>query len=46
VRILYMSGYTDDAVIQRRVHTPGVGFIAKPFNGREILEKIQQLLDD
>ena len=46
IRVLYMSGYTDDAVIHQGIVERGVAFISKPFNGAEISAKIRQLLDD
>ena len=30
--ILYMSGYTDDAIVQRGVLEAGGNFLEKPFN--------------
>jgi CheY-like chemotaxis protein len=45
VRVLYMSGYTDDAIIHHGVLGPGVAFIAKSFTGNALLLKIRNVLD-
>jgi two-component system, cell cycle sensor histidine kinase and response regulator CckA len=46
IRVLYMSGYTDDAVVQSgAAFDPGTGFIQKPFSGFELAEQVRLLLD-
>lgn len=42
---LFMSGYTDDAIIHRGVLEPGVELLEKPFGPREILPKVREMLD-
>jgi DNA-binding response OmpR family regulator len=44
VRVLYMSGYTDDAIVQHGVLEPGLAFIQKPFTGDALLRKIREVL--
>lgn len=44
-RTLYMSGYTNDAILQHGVLEPGIAFIYKPFTVAEILEKLREVLD-
>ena len=45
VRVLYMSGYTDDAIVHHGVLEPGLAFIQKPFTGDALLQKIRGVLD-
>jgi PAS domain S-box-containing protein len=44
-KVLYMSGYTDDAVLRHGVADSEVEFIHKPFTPGTLLERIRQLLD-
>ncbi len=44
VRLLFMSGYADDAVAERGVLDPRVAFLRKPFTRRELLEKVDAAL--
>ena len=45
VRILFMSGYTDDAVMQRGIHESGTAFLQKPFSADTLTRKIRSVLD-
>lgn len=45
LRVLYMSGYTDDAVVLRGVLGASTHFIAKPFSAPDLLERVRQVLD-
>jgi CheY-like chemotaxis protein len=45
VRVLYMSGYTDEAIGHHGVVDPGIHFIQKPFTGAGLLKKIREVLD-
>lgn len=44
-KVLYMSGYTDDAIIRSAGLGPGTGFIQKPFSGDELAASVRELLD-
>lgn len=46
IRILYMSGYTDEVIIRHGVLDPGVHFIQKPFTALAFLHKVRQVLDE
>jgi CheY-like chemotaxis protein len=46
VRVLYLSGYTDDDVLRRGVETARDNFLRKPFTSEELAEKIEELLED
>jgi len=44
-RVLYMTGYTDDMVVQHRVLEPGVQLLAKPFSKQDLALKVRAALD-
>ncbi len=44
-RIVYMTGYTDDMVVQHKVLEPGVKLLQKPFNRVELGLKVRSTLD-
>ena len=45
IAILYMSGYTDDAVIRRGVLEAGMAFIQKPFGAENLTRRVREVLD-
>jgi PAS domain S-box-containing protein len=44
VEILFMSGYTDDAIVKYGVLEPGSKFLSKPFTTDDLLRKVRQVL--
>jgi PAS domain S-box-containing protein len=45
MKLLFASGYNDDAVIQHGVLEGGVAFVQKPFTPEVLLSKVRQALD-
>ncbi|WP_051326960.1 PAS domain S-box protein [Desulfatibacillum aliphaticivorans] len=45
IKILYMSGYTTNAIVHQGVMEKGVNFIQKPFSLQSLAQKIRTMLD-
>jgi two-component system, cell cycle sensor histidine kinase and response regulator CckA len=45
IRVLYMSGYTDEAVARDGLVADDVNFLQKPFTLEELADKVRSVLD-
>ena len=45
VRVIYMSGYTDDAVVRHGLLDREIEFLQKPFSADALVVKVRQVLD-
>ena len=45
IKIMYMTGYTDDMVVQHKVLEPGVKLLQKPFSKVDLALKVRSTLD-
>jgi PAS domain S-box-containing protein len=45
MKILYMSGYTDNAISHHGILEPGTNFLQKPFTPVNVLHKVRSVLD-
>ena len=46
MKILSMSGYTDDTVVRHGALEEGMAFLQKPFTAESLLHKVRGLLDN
>jgi CheY-like chemotaxis protein len=45
MRVVYMSGYSDDAIAHHGVLDPGTAFFQKPFTPRALAQMVRDVLD-
>ncbi len=45
IKVLYMSGYTDDEIVKRGLFDPNVDFIQKPFSAEQLGAHTREALD-
>jgi signal transduction histidine kinase len=44
IKVLYMSGYTDGAIVRHGVLEPGIAFIQKPVTPAVLIDKVLEML--
>jgi PAS domain S-box-containing protein len=45
LKVLYVSGYTDEAILHHGVLEPGMAFLHKPFGPASLARKVREVLD-
>ena len=45
IKIIFMSGYTDETIVHQGILEAGIEFIQKPFSPNKFAEKVRQILD-
>jgi len=45
IKIIFTSGYTDDAILHHGVLEPGVAFLSKPYGPATLARKVREMLD-
>ena len=46
IKVLFMSGYTDNSIVHLGIVDPGIEFIQKPFYSGDLLKKVRYVLDN
>jgi DNA-binding NarL/FixJ family response regulator len=44
-KVLFVSGYTDDAIVHHGMLEPGLNYLQKPFTPATLARKVREVLD-
>jgi len=45
MKVIYMSGYTDDTILRHGVLRPEIEFLQKPISSEALKRKVREVLD-
>lgn len=45
LRVLFVSGYAEDAIVERGILKTGIEFLAKPYSIEQLARRIREVLD-
>ena len=45
IRILFISGYTDNHISENQIRKTDLNYLQKPFSGKELITKVRDILD-
>ena len=46
MKVMFMSGYTDDSIVSRGVLEAGIEFLEKPFTPASVAKRVREVLDN
>ena len=46
MKVIFMSGYVDNLVVHQEIVEPGIDFLQKPFDVKDLLHKVRGALDE
>jgi two-component system cell cycle sensor histidine kinase/response regulator CckA len=45
LKVLFVSGYTDDAIVHHGILNPGTAFLQKPFTPQALARKVREVIE-